>query len=63
MMAERERVKQRIIMHVEPRDASPDSIEDYYGRWADGVPLEDGVSLRYRVIGSKILFADFGCEA
>lgn len=63
LMAERERIKQRIVLHVEPRDASPDSIEDHYGRWADGSAVEDAVSLRYRVIGSKILFVDFGSGA
>ena len=60
MAAERERVKQRIIMHLEPRDMGiPDEIEDYYGRWSGGVVDDDSRSLRYRVMGDKIHFVEF----
>ena len=64
LMAERERIKQRIVVHVEPRDTGiPDEIEDHYSRWGYGFTADGGQSLRYRILGSKIHFVDFGCEA
>ncbi len=61
--AERERIKQRITLHVEPRDAGPIEVEDYYNRWGHGFIDDDGTSLRYRIMGSRIHFVDFGDEA
>ena len=64
LMAERERVKQRIIGHVEPRDAGgPDQIEDHYNRWGYGTVDDCSLSMRYRILGNKIHFVDFGEEA
>lgn len=61
LMAERERVKQRIVQHIEPRDPGiPDEIEDHYGRWSGGLRDDECQSLRYRVIGNKIHFVDLG---
>lgn len=59
--AEREAVRQRIVMHVEPRDTGvPDEIEDHYNRWGGGVCQDDPYrSLRYRILGDKIHFVEF----
>lgn len=63
LMAERERVKQRIMVHVEPRDAGiPDEVEDHYNRWGRSFNDSQSATLRYRVMGSKIHFVDFGEE-
>jgi hypothetical protein len=60
LMAERERVKQRIVAHVEPRDTGiPDEIEDHYGRWDGGIRDDEERTLRYRVMGNKIHFVEF----
>lgn len=55
LLLERDRVKQRIIGHIEPRDQMPDQIEDHYDRWGYGArDNERGTSLRYRILGNKI---------
>lgn len=62
LMIERKTIKDRIVAHVEPRDAGiPDEIEDHYNRWGHGSGYDDASALRYRVMGSKIHFVDF-CE-
>lgn len=61
LIGERDRVKARVLGQVEPRDAGlPDEIEDYYGRW-NGAILDVAAdrTLRYRVLGNKILFVEF----
>lgn len=59
LVAERERVRQRVLAHVEPRDIGiPDEIEDHYDRWGGGV-ADAGRSLRYLVLGNKIHFVEF----
>lgn len=59
--AEREQVRQRIMDRVEPRDiGTPDTIEDHYGRWGGGLFDIEERALRYRIMGSKILFVEFG---
>ncbi len=59
LLMERERVRQRIAAHVEPRDiGEPDAIEDVYHRWGGGL-AESEATLRYRIMGNKIHFADF----
>lgn len=58
LMNERERLKQRIIAMLEPRDSGePDSIGDVGGRWDHSLTLEQR-SFKYRIMGQNIYFVD-----
>jgi hypothetical protein len=58
LMAERERIKQRILANIEPRDLGvPAEVEDHYARWS-GAVCEPIRSLRYRILGNKIHFVE-----
>lgn len=55
VLLERERVKQRIINMVRPRDmGEPEQIEDHYGRWSGRRRQDDTSNLKYRLIGENI---------
>jgi hypothetical protein len=61
VMAERERLMNRIRQDVGTRDEQPDGLSDYYGRWDVRQDLrEAGYTrmLRYRIIGRQIYFVE-----
>lgn len=58
--AERDRMLQRIMQRVEPRDQGlQDTVEDIYSRWSGGAADCEGRKLKYRIMGNKILFVEF----
>jgi hypothetical protein len=60
LMAERERVKQRVMVHVEPRDIGiPDQIEDSSHRWSGCLDDLSGTTLRYRIMDQSIQIVEF----
>lgn len=60
LMAERDRIRQRIIDNAGPRDLGiPDEIEDHYNRWGGGATEDDKRTLRYRVMGNQLIVVEF----
>lgn len=60
LQAERNRLLQRIMANVEPRDNSmPGQIEDAYCRWGYGMMAPEERTLRYRIMGNYIHLVEF----